>query len=182
MMMAYTDTELYRMLCDSSARAALGELYNRYSQRVYAYCCRILGDRETAEDILQESFMQLYRSGMQETNVVNVQSYLFRIARNLCLNHRKKHSNRSVPVEEFRFPVHDRSYENKELSQLIAEALELLPDDYREAFVLREYNCMSYAEIAEMLNISIDTVKVRLFRAKKKMREVLAPYFESLKE
>jgi RNA polymerase sigma-70 factor (ECF subfamily) len=76
--------------------------------------------------------------------------------------------------------VRDVPYEQQELLQLIQASLELLPEDYREAFVLREYNGLTYQEISEVIGQSIDVVKVRIFRAKKKLRDILAPYLKDL--
>ena len=59
--------------------------------------------------------------------------------------------------------------------EILGRALDLLPDDYREVFVLREYNGLSYIEIAEAVGVSLDTIKIRIFRAKKRLREILAP-------
>ena len=74
----------------------------------------------------------------------------------------------------------DEPAEKTELLKLITTALELLPDDYRESFVLREYDGLSYQEIAEITNSSMATVKIRLFRAKQKIRDILAPYLADL--
>jgi RNA polymerase sigma-70 factor (ECF subfamily) len=82
--------------------------------------------------------------------------------------------------EEIELSYYDRPYEQKELLDILGRALDLLPDDYREAFVLREYNGLSYNEIAETVGISLDIVKIRIFRAKKKLREILAPYLVDL--
>ena len=178
-----TDLELFGKLSgsESSAQAALTILYRRYSQRIYTYCRKITGDNEVAEDLLQETFVKLFDSGKQGREVENFPAYLMTIARNLCLTHRSRSKRQFVEVEDFHLMSKDVPYEHKELLQLIQTSLELLPEDYREAFVLREYNGLSYNEIAEVIGQSLDVVKVRIFRAKKKLREILAPYLEDLK-
>jgi RNA polymerase sigma-70 factor (ECF subfamily) len=177
------DLELFRALAGDEpvAQAALTRLYRRYSQRIYTYCRKITADNHVAEDLLQETFVKLYDSGRQARPVENVPAYLMTIARNLCLSHRARSHRQFVPVEDFHLTSRDMPYEQKELLQLIQASLELLPDDYREAFVLREYNGLSYNEIAEVIGQSLDVVKVRIFRAKKRLREILAPYLEDLK-
>jgi RNA polymerase sigma-70 factor (ECF subfamily) len=102
------------------------------------------------------------------------------IARNMCLTHKTRQTKAYVPVEDFHLTVRDVPYEHKELLQLIHASLELLPEDYREAFVLREYNGLSYQEIAEVIGESLEVVKIRIFRAKKKLRDILAPYLADL--
>jgi len=178
-----SDLELFEKLSheESVAQAALSILYRRYAQRIYTYCRKITSDNQVAEDLLQETFVKLYDSGRQARAVENFPAYLMTIARNLCLTHRARSKRQFVEVEDFHLTARDVPYEHKELLQLIQTALELLPDDYREAFVLREYNGLSYNEIAEVIGQSLDVVKVRIFRAKKKLREVLAPYLEDLK-
>ena len=178
-----TDLELFGRLSgdDPVAQAALTVLYRRYSQRIYTYCRKIVSDNEVAEDLLQETFVKLFDSGKQAREVENFPAYLMTIARNLCFSHLSRNKRQFVPVEDFHLVAQDVPYEHKELLQLIQTSLDLLPDDYREAFVLREYNGLSYAEIAEVIGQSLDVVKVRIFRAKKKLREILAPYLEDLK-
>lgn len=176
------DLELYAKLAheDASAQAALAILYRRYSQRIYTYCRKILGDSTTAEDLLQETFVKVLESGRQQRAIENFPAYLMTIARNLCLSHRARSKRQFVEVEDFHLSYRDVPYEQRELLQLIEASLELLPEDYREAFVLREYNGLSYNEIAEVIGESLDVVKVRIFRAKKKLRDVLAPYLADL--
>lgn len=165
---------------DTTAQAALTILYRRYSQRIYTYCRKILSDNATAEDLLQETFVKLLDSGRQGREIENFPAYLMTIARNLCLSYKAKHKRAFVQVEDFHLTSRDVPYEQQELLQLIQTALELLPEDYREAFVLREYNGLSYVEISEVIGESLEVVKIRIFRAKKKLRDILAPYLADL--
>lgn len=176
------DLDVYALLTgdDPTAQRALTVLYRRYSQRIYTYCRKITGDNHIAEDLLQETFVKLFDAGRQGRSIDNFPAYLMTIARNLCLSHRARSKRQYVQVEDFHLTVRDVPYEQKELLQLIQMALELLPEDYREAFVLREYNGLAYNEISEVIGQSLDVVKVRIFRAKKKLREILAPYLEDL--
>lgn len=177
------DLELYARLShdDAAAQSALSILYRRYSQRIYTYCRKIIGESTTAEDLLQETFVKLLESGRQHRVIENFPAYLMTIARNLCLSHRARSKRQFVEVEDFHLSYQDVPYEQRELLQLIQASLELLPEDYREAFVLREYNGLSYNEIAEVIGESLDVVKVRIFRAKKKLRDILAPYLADLR-
>jgi RNA polymerase sigma factor (sigma-70 family) len=113
--------------------------------------------------------------------MTNLPAYLLRIARNVCLNlKRSQHS--TIELEEYHLATRDAPYENDELAELLAHALELLPIEYREAFVLHEYDGLSYAEIGELVGVSADVVKVRAFRARQKLRSILAPYFSDRTE
>ncbi|GMV52354.1 MAG: RNA polymerase sigma factor [Chlorobi bacterium] len=177
-----SDLHLFANLAkgEGIAQQALAELYRRYSQRIYTYCRKITGNNEVARDILQETFVKLFNKGKQAAVIENFPAYLMTIARNLCLTYKSRISREYVQFEDFHLSVRDVPYEQKELLQLIQTALDLLPDEYREAFVLREYNGLSYNEIAEVVGVSLETVKVRIFRAKQKLRDILAPYLEDL--
>lgn len=177
----YTDIELFELLKEGGAHAelAFGELYSRHSSRVYAYCRRILGDPNEAQDVFQDTFLRFYQSAQKMTQMTNVPAYMLKIARNLCLNC-IRNNKRSVSFEEYHKLSKDPSQEKTELLKLIMMSLELLPHEYREAFILREYDGLSYAEIADVLDASLSTVKIRVHRAKQKIREVLAPYLADL--
>ena len=177
------DAELFARLTGNKevAEAAFSELYARYSGRVYAYCLRFLGNRDEAQDVYQETFIRFYECARQDREMTNVPGFLLKIARNLCLNSRRN-KKRTVEFEDYQFLVPPRSAENSEFLQLITTALDMLPDEYREVFVLREYEGLSYAEIAEVVDASLSNVKVRIFRAKQKIRDILAPYIQEFSD
>ncbi|MFP4369803.1 MAG: RNA polymerase sigma factor [Candidatus Kapaibacterium sp.] len=177
----YSDSELFYMLTEdhTTAEEAFAELYTRHSPRIYAYCRRFLNDRAEAQDVFQDTFIKFYKSADKSREMTNVSAYILRIARNLCVNALKKDKNK-VTYEDYMGGVDDDSHEKDELLKLIRRSLELLPDDYREAFIMREYQGLSYNEIAVETGISLSAVKVRIYRARQKIREVLQPYLEDL--
>ncbi|NQW29761.1 MAG: RNA polymerase sigma factor [Ignavibacteria bacterium] len=178
----YTDGELYAMLRSDMAELAFGELYARISPNVFAYCLRVFGNRDKAYDIFQDTFMRFYQSAQRHDQLDNVRAYLLTICRNLCLNEKKRMKSQALEFDDNLYnPGVSRQPERNELMQLIATALELLPHDMREAFVLREYDGLSYNEISSMLDIKVDTAKVRVFRARQKIRDILEPYINELK-
>lgn len=158
------------------------EIYERYSPQIYTYCVKILNDDELANDVFQETFIKFFEGLSDMDNMDNILGYLIVIARNSCLNEKKVKSHSHIPLEEFMLPAFEQNYENKELSDLLEIGLEAMPDNYKEMIVLKEFMGLSYKEISTTLNISIDKVRVRIFRAKKKLREVLAPYIKDLNE
>lgn len=180
----HSDVELFHQLRGEPqvARDAFEELYNRYATDIYRYCRRIVGNEALAEDLFQETFLRFYRSAVHERIMTNVAAFILRIARNLCLSAKKSNHYNLLSLEEFEFPVHDTTYERKELKHLILTALECLPDEYREVIVLREYDGLSYAEIAEVVGVSVSTVGVRIFRAKRRLADILSPYIAELSE
>ena len=177
-----SDIELYAALKleKPSSEKAFAELYARYSPRIFAYCRRILGDYDRAQDAFQETFVKFFNSAQQEREMTNVPAYLLRIARNLCLNMQRS-TKGQISLEEYHLPSsYDMSHDKKELLLLITQAMETLPLDYKEAFILREYEGLSYQEIADMTESSLSTVKIRIYRAKQKIRDILAPYIADI--
>ncbi len=177
-----SDIELYQRMSEGSREGELAfmELYRRYAGRVFAYCLRFLGNKSDAKDIFQETFVRFYESTKIERTMTNVSAFLIKIARNLCLNFKKSMKQTSTIEDYMKFENAYDIIEKDELLNLIKIALNELPDDYREVFILREYQGMSYSEIAEILGISVPNVKVRIFRAKTKIREILSPYISEL--
>lgn len=176
----YSDSELFYQLNKDkeTAEKAFAVLYSRYSARIYAYCRRFLGNKYDAQDVYQETFVRFFQSAKQERDMTNVPAFLLKIARNLCVNFKRK-TKENISYEDY-MNVHQEGNENEELLKLIKMAMELLPDEYRDIFILREYQGLSYNEIADVTKTSLANVKVRIFRAKQKIREILQPYLADL--
>lgn len=176
----YTDIDLFAMIKSggSEGEAAFTELYNRYSSRIHAYCYRVTDDHAHAEDLFQETFIRFHQSAASERVMTNVPGFLMTIARNLCLNYKRSKKN-NIPLDEVDNWLADHPrYEQQELLDLLTRSLELLDEDHREAFVLREYSGMSHGEIAELTGTTIANAKSRVFRAKQKIKSILLPYLK----
>lgn len=175
-----TDTELCAMLRDSKQvqERAFGELYSRWSQRLYLYTKKVFGDSHDAEDVFQETWMKFFNSVQNSEKAIDhVAGLLFTIARNLCIN--KQRSQREfVNVEEYHALVYDVGYEQKEMAALIHRAIEVLPHEYKEAFVLHELDGLSYDEIAQITKQTHGTLRIRVWRARQMVKEVLLPYLK----
>lgn len=181
----YDDTELYSLMAKGSKQErdlCFQELYARYSQRVFGYCCRILGERNAAEDIFQETFLRFLNSATPDHIVENVPAYLLRIARNQCFNSMRARKHEHVEFEEFHAHVAENKYEIVELARLAETAMELLPEEHAEAFALQTYGGLSYNEIAEIQKVPLTTVRNRVVRAKAKLQKVLAKYLDDYSE
>lgn len=112
--------------------------------------------------------------------MTNTPAFLLRIARNLCVNAVRKDRGHAS-FEEYMVGEKDpHTSGDKELLDLIKDAISQLDDKYREMFILREYDGLSYLDIAEVTGEPVSTVKVRIHRAKQKIREILQPYIEEL--
>ncbi len=178
----YSDDELCRLVADggTTGRKAFEELYARLSPRVFKYCLRVLGDRELAADVFQETFVRFYKSVSRQRPMWNTIGFIIKIARNLCLSARSSKHFGTMPLEDLHLAPSVTNYEKQELLDIVQSAVETLPIDFREVLVLREYDGIPYPEIAEMLNLPLTTVKIRVFRAKDKIRKILAPYINDL--
>ncbi len=178
------DNELVNLLKSSKkdSEMAFKVLYKRYAPIVNAYCMRVLNNKSDAEDIFQETFTRFYENVRPDHSSNNIIGFLIRIARNLCLNH-KRNKREYISIEDYELNNQpNQDYEKKELLELITMALNLIDFEYREAFVLREYNDLSYSEIADICNISEINAKSRVFRAKQKIKNILMPYLKDISE
>jgi RNA polymerase sigma-70 factor (ECF subfamily) len=162
----------------SGSESAFKEIYSRYSTRIYLYCRKVLGDGPDADDIFQETFIKFHHSLVNNYEIPSVQFYLLKISRNLCLNHKRDNKIHFVELEDFHLKLNDCKVEVDELNNLINTALDLIPEEHKEAFILQVHQGLSYNEIAEVTNVPVSTVRNRVVRAKSKIREILLPYFD----
>lgn len=175
----YSDAALFAVLMTPSdyTEKAFAEIYARYSQKVYLYCTKVMGNRHDAHDLFQETWMKFHSAAQKADTVIeNVGGYLFKIARNLCLNKKRQQHNQHVTFEEFYAVSYDTTLEQKEFSELLNRALDILDDGYREAYVLHEMEGMPYEEMSGITGDSVPALKNRVWRARKQIREFLAPF------
>ncbi len=175
----HSDAELVARIADSKKEPerAFAEIYDRYSKKVYAYIIKIVNNKEQAEDIFQETFVRFYQNIQYNYKGGSVIGFIITIARNLCLNY-KRDKKINVPFEEAivnfsSMPADDSDNEHKEL---VTAALELLDVEYREPLVLRVYEGMRYEEIAEITGTTVGNARLKVHRAKDKLRAILTPY------
>ena len=174
---SYSDEDLVRLIKSGvkDSGNAFAEIYKRYSPKVNAYCKSMIKPREQAEDIFQEVFIRFFRKIDPDYDCSNVFAYLMKVARNLCLNYmRDKRTTSSI--EDFEFPDVSDNYENKEFFNIIMSTIDLLDEKYREPFILRELDGLSYQEVADICNLSLSNAKSRVSRAREKLVELLHPY------
>ena len=178
----HSDEQLFAAfkLSGKEKDAAFRELFSRYERKVYVFCLRMTGNPDEAADIFQETFTRFYRQTLKpDESVSNILAYLLTSARNVFLNTRRNMVYWS-PFEDETIASHAPLYESSELLNMISSSLELLDTPYREAFVLRFYQGLSYKEISEITGDSVSALKVRVMRAKDQIRLILAPYISDL--
>jgi RNA polymerase sigma factor (sigma-70 family) len=147
----------------------------RYESRLLAFCRHMLGSREDAEDVLQEVFAAAYNAMLADERAINARPWLYRIARNRCLNHLR----RPVPVGQDSMDIFERDggqttsdavHKREEFRQIVADVQDL-PETQRTALLLREIDALSYDQIAEAMETTIPSVKSLLVRARVSLAE-----------
>lgn len=154
---------------------AFGELVSRHQSFVFGAALRVVRDPNRAQDIAQEAFLRAYRAADQYRGESEVRGWLYSIARNLALNAITR--NREQP-HDLVIDITDHSSPESELMRahdisIVREAVGSLPEAMRGPLVLREYGDMSYEEIAERLDLPVNTVRTRIFRARKALERRL---------
>ena len=170
---------------------ALAELVDAYSPRVFGLLLRLTRHRETAEDLMQETFLRLVRTIGSYEHEGRFEAWLFRIAANLARDHARRHKRRGRPVsidaptsdpDEGPIDLADGQPDGpllkvarEEDEQRLAAALDQIGDADREIVMLRHFAELSFREIAELLDVPLGTALARMHRALRKLRALLEP-------
>ena len=176
-------------------RAAFAELVEKYKQPVMNFVFRSLRDEIEAEDLAQNVFLQAWKSRSRYQQTAKFSTWLFTIARNLCLNEIRRRSRHPAESIEEAHAEHEdqprQQYEDKsqiappekllhgELAQKIEEALAELPENQRTAILLCRQDELSYEEIAEVLDCSLSATKSLIHRGRETLKEKLKPYLQT---
>jgi RNA polymerase sigma-70 factor (ECF subfamily) len=168
-------------------RQAYGALVGRYQQSLFAVCYRLLGQRQDAEDAAQEAFVRGFRSLAGFDRQRPLGPWLRQIATNICYDLLRERPSTTVPLldEHDSFDGRSGGWRETEQAQIVRErqqqlwqAIRALPPHYRVVIEMRHFQELSYGEIAERLNLPLNTVKSHLLRARKLLLERLAPESE----
>ncbi len=154
--------------------AAFTLLFERHKSSVYRFALLMTGNQATAEDIYQDVFLNFYRICRTGQAMHNVKGYLTTSARRSALNAIKL-SRRNVPIESIEEISWQPDPEVDDTNIHLRQALMAIPPQYREAFLLAEYEGYSYEEIAEQLEVTREVVKNRIYRAKRALQKLLGP-------
>lgn len=166
---------------------AFGSLVKKYEARVFHMAYSLVRNQETADDLAQEIFVKAYLALPQFKFKSNFGTWLYRIAANHIQDFlRKEKKNKKVPLEETMFrSLQDKGNQKRKQkmiierqSQLLHQALRLLPPKYQLIISLRDIQGFSYQEITRLLNLSPGTVDSRLHRARKMLRKKIEPLIE----
>lgn len=161
-------------------------LVSRYKNRLFNVLVRMLDSSEAAEDILQETFVRVHQHKMSFDFRYAVSTWVYTIALNLARNElRRRKRIQFLDIEDFsnRLKAPEEKVDNSsKLREIIDKAVTKLPQKYRQAFVLRDLDQLSYEEIAQILSVPLGTVKSRVNRARNMLRKMLKPNMEELYE
>lgn len=190
---APADPDAERMLrVQRGDLAAFEELVERHRQGVINFVSRTLGDPAEAEDIAQAVFVQVFKSASRYTATARFRTWLYTIARNLCLNelrrrarHRAESLDRdaagdepvtAVPAPDAATPPAGEALLQHELLAKVEEAIRALPEKQRTALLLCREEELSYEEIARVLGCSVSATKSIIHRGREALKQVLKPY------
>lgn len=160
---------------DASVAPTPELLFAQHRLAIYRYLCRVTGHAETANDLTQDVFLRVTRAGVPDTDEGGRKAWLYRIARNLAINHRRDEGRRPAIAT---MPGAHRAIDRpvaatQELGVALAQALETLSEAERDVFLLRESAGLSYEEIAASCDLTMTAVRSRLHRARQHLRETL---------
>lgn len=162
--------------------SAFEELVRRHQGRAYAIAYHLLRNREDAQEIAQEAFARAYLHIREFRAEAQFRTWLYRILVNLAtdLYRKRKWEAPEEEGEPLSMAAADNpgdDLERKALRQAIRTAVEVLPTDLKTVILLREFEGLSYQEIAQVIRRPIGTVMSRLFHARRRLQETLAPYW-----
>jgi RNA polymerase sigma-70 factor (ECF subfamily) len=156
------------------------DIYHNHYGQVRKFILALVKDEWVVDDLIQETFIKVQKNLNQLREASKLSSWIFRIAINLCKDHFRKMSqtskSESVLTEKneiFAEPLFQKKLEQHQMGECVQDKVRLLPQSYQTVLVLFDLMEFSHQEIAEILEISIENVKVRLHRARKKLKTIL---------
>jgi RNA polymerase sigma factor (sigma-70 family) len=154
---------------------AFETIVDRYQGRLLGFCRQMLNSTEDAEDVLQEVFVNAYRAMLADEREINLRPWLYRIARNRCLNHLRKpkadaQESMDMVPEVDAASTAEKVHNREEFRQILSD-VNKLPETQRAALLLREMDALSYEEIAAAMDTTVPSVKSLLVRARISLTE-----------
>lgn len=176
----HTDQEIWNLL-QSGDQQALSHVFTKHYGRICSVAYRMIADKQIAEDLGQEVFMDLWNKRKQLMIKTSLGAYLSKAISNKTLNHIRDNKIKLAPDDKIlQMPTKggsvQQSMESEELQLKIKAAIASLPERCRMVFVLSRYQQLTYAEIAENLDISVKTVENQISKALKILKLELKPY------
>ena len=163
----------------SGNQHAFNMLAYKWQKPLYNFCLRYIGDTDSAKDIVQMVLLKIYQKLRTLDDHSKFSSWIYSITRNLCLDEIKRKKHDSIDAQDF--DIEDsKNFENEitnnDMADVLKNALRKIPEDQREVIILKTYQDLKFIEIAEILDISINTVKSRMYLGLK----ALKPFVQNL--
>ena len=172
-----SDSDLVRELRQGSDHA-FAALYERYKLPVFRYCLKMLRDVDAAKDVVQTVFLRMYEHRDDLVFADRFKAWIFAIARNHCFTHlrtRGRTMELKEEVEQEGEAGAEDQLAQRDEAEMVREAIGKLGPEDREVVLLREYENLSYKEIAEVVGVTESAVKSRLFKARRRLYDLLKP-------
>ena len=162
-------------------------LIQQYKNKIYTYSLYMLKNRMDADDVTQEVMIRIWQN-IDKFNILAAKTWIIKTTNNLCIDYLRKRSiavNREFEIDEFFEDTYSKNHNSenpylithfKMVASKVKEAIQRLPENLRSVFVLYEIEEMKYEEISKALDLPINSVKVYLLRARKKLQEELKDY------
>lgn len=180
------EARLVALACEGN-RGAFAELVDLYKSRIFHLAYRMLGNRQEAEDVVQDTFLRMYEHLSSFDRSRKFSTWLYRIATNLCIDRlRRRRSVYSLDADMTEgdnmdgysvlrsdAPGPEEALVLTERQRMVLEAIDALPDKYKTAVALRYYQDLSLQEISEIMQIPVSTVKTRIHRGREYLRRKL---------
>jgi len=160
--------------------AKFSKMLSPYKDKMFRYAYNIVGSRFAAEDVVQEAMIKIWKKREQFDEIENKEAWCVTVTRNVAIDKvRARKKKRASDIDEYhhisdRGPSPDVQLEQKDALERVAVILDSLPPQQKEIVTLRDIEGYTYQEIADILEVSVDQVKVNLHRARKNLREKLA--------
>jgi len=152
-----------------------------YKDKMFRYAYSIMGSRFEAEDVVQEAIIKLWKGKEKFAQINNKEAWAITVVRNLCIDKiRARKKKQTSDIDDYfhisdNAPSPDVKLEQKDALKKVTEIMNTLPETQKEIITLRDIEGYTYQEIADIMNLKVDQVKVYLFRARKILREKLTP-------
>ena len=157
------------------------EIYDQYYAKVRRFILTLVRDDWVADDLIQETFLRILQNIENLRDPSKLSSWIFRIAYNLCQDHfrqrkisRRKEETGEEEMEDFKETLIQKELEQRQMGECVQNQINLLPEPLRAVLLLFDIVELSHQEIADTLGITIENVKVRLHRARRKLKAILA--------
>ncbi len=168
--------------CLKGDRRAQFELYQAYSKAMFNICLRMMGNREEAEDVLQNAFVDVFTKMHTYRREATLGAWIKRIVVNSCLNELKKKKVQLVEADEsigdLEYKDYEEHFEQEDIDR-IKQAIRLLPEGYRVVFTLYLLEGYDHGEISEILNITEGASKSQYSRARQRLHQILTQKSET---